>query len=231
MSQSRSASSPSRQKGRNHKIEQIQSLTDSVYLIRIEKRGLVFQPGQYLSLGIKGEKEAREYSIYSSPDDPFLEVLVREIEEGYLSKKLKKMSPGEELFLEGPFGYFTLNQRQKKKKLYFIATGSGLSPFHCYATALPSLDYQLIHGVRYAEENFGLGCFAPERVTRCLSRDNSGNFSGRVTHYLQREIIEGNLDTRALFLLCGNCNMIYEAFDLLKDAGVRHDQLFAEVYF
>lgn len=231
MKDSVSLTYPSRQMEACHRVEDIRDLTDSAYLLRLERKGLDFEPGQYISLGLKGDREWREYSVYSGADSPCLEVLVKEVDQGYLSRKLKHQTPGQELEVDGPFGFFTLSREQRKKKLYFIATGSGISPFHCFVSSYPALNYQLIHGVRYADEDYGLDRFQPERVVRCLSRDKGGTFSGRVTHYLHKQILDRNIDRNALFFLCGNCDMIYEAFDLLKDAGVQHDHLFAEVYF
>ena len=46
------------------------------FLLTFERAGLQFQTGQYLSLGIPGHREQREYSIYSGENDPFLSVLV-----------------------------------------------------------------------------------------------------------------------------------------------------------
>ena len=39
------------------------------------------------------------------------------------------------------------------------------------------------------------------------------------------------VDPRTLCYLCGNCDMIYETFDILKRHGVPPEQLYAEVYF
>ena len=53
-----------------------------------------FKPGQWLNLGLPGTREQREYSIYSSPNDDYLEVLVKEIPDGALSPTLRKRKPG-----------------------------------------------------------------------------------------------------------------------------------------
>ena len=73
----------------------------------------------------------------------------------------------------------------------------------------------------YEHEVFG------GRVTSCLSRGGGGDFAGRVTDHLRAH----PADPSALCYLCGNCDMIYEAFDILRSQGVPSRQLFAEVYF
>jgi NAD(P)H-flavin reductase len=61
-----------------HKVQQIRELTDSTYVVRFDKGELSFKTGQYLSVGVRGTGEQREYSIYSGENEPFLEILVKE---------------------------------------------------------------------------------------------------------------------------------------------------------
>jgi ferredoxin--NADP+ reductase len=60
-----------------------------------------------------------------------------------------------------------------------------------------------------------------------MSAGFSHNSPREVTDALRAEPI----DAEARYYLCGNCDMIYEAVDILQDAGVPHANLFAEVYF
>jgi len=48
-----------------------------------------------------------------------------------------------------------------------------------------------------------------------------------VTDYLRATPI----DSSARYYLCGNCDMIYEVFDILQQGGVAVEQISAEVYF
>jgi ferredoxin--NADP+ reductase len=173
----------------------------------------------------------REYSVYSSSNEAFLEILVKEVDGGYVSRKLKQLKAGQDVVVEGPFGFFTIDKEQHHKKLYFIATGTGISPFHSFVKSYNDLDYHLIHGVRYINENYDLDSFHPNRVVRCISREDSEHFTGRVTDYLRSLAADNKIDTDGLYYLCGNCDMIYESFDILSEAGVENTQLFAEVYF
>ncbi|MFP4535433.1 MAG: hypothetical protein ACLFNP_06895 [Spirochaetaceae bacterium] len=56
---------------------------------------------------------------------------------------------------------------------------------------------------------------------------NMREYYGRVTDYLRAHPVS----PEAACFLCGNCDMIYEAFDILQEQGIPHDRLFAEVYF
>jgi ferredoxin--NADP+ reductase/benzoate/toluate 1,2-dioxygenase reductase subunit len=169
----------------------------------------------------------REYSVYSCPQDDFLEILVKEVEGGYVSKRMKALKPGDPVRVDGPFGFFTIDADWRDHRYVFIATGTGVSPFHNFVLSYPEIDYTLLHGVRTAEELYERETFAPARMVGCVTREDSGDYRGRVTDYLR----EHPIDAEARYYLCGNCDMIYEAFDILQDAGVPHHSLFAEVYF
>jgi ferredoxin--NADP+ reductase/benzoate/toluate 1,2-dioxygenase reductase subunit len=205
----------------------IRELSDSTYVLRFDRNGLQFEPGQYLSVGPADDIHMREYSVYSSPSDDYLEILVKEVDQGYVSRRLRALKPGDAVAVDGPFGFFTVDDDWKDHRYVFIATGTGISPFHDFVRSFPGIDYQVLHGVRTRSERHEYETFERTRYTACISRDDTGDFHGRVTDHLRAHPI----DAEARYYLCGNCDMIYEAFDILQDAGVPHNQLFAEVYF
>jgi NAD(P)H-flavin reductase len=197
-------------------------------VIRFERLNFQFQTGQFVMLKIPGSLENREYSVYSGQNDDFLEVLVREIEGGKFSVKLKKLKPGAEIDVNGPFGFFKFNpEKYASKKFLFVATGTGISPFHSFVRTFPELDYQLVHGVRYKEEAYEHTDYQKEKVTLCLSGDETGDFYGRVTDYLFTQ----KIDRETNCFLCGNSEMIYEAFDILTGKGIPVSNIYSEVYF
>lgn len=203
-------------------------LTETTYVLRIERNGMDFEAGQYISLGLPGMAEKREYSIYSGMNENYIEVLIREIDEGIVSKQLKMLQKGAKAEMSGPFGFFTLGMDQRSgSKLVFIASGTGIAPFHSFINSYPSLDYTLIHGVRYAEEAYDAGNYDPEQYVLCTSREPGSDFHGRITDYLKAHPIE----TEADYYLCGNSNMIHDAYDILKSMGVEAGRIHAEVYF
>lgn len=209
-------------------VQEIRDLTDTSYVVRFDKKSIDFQAGQHITLGIPGDNQAREYSIYSPANKPYLEVLIKEVEDGLVSKKLHRVKAGDPVKADGPFGFFTLNKDLiKDQKYLFIATGTGIAPFHSIAGSYPGLDYQIIHGVRTIDEAYESDFYPADRYTVCTSRDNKGDFSGRVTDYL----LTHKIDSGTLVYLCGNCDMIYEAYDLLTSRGVDADQIKTEVYF
>ena len=64
---------------RAHRVLERRDLSATVFVVRFTREGLRFSPGQWINVGPGGRREQREYSIYSSPEDEFLEILVTEI--------------------------------------------------------------------------------------------------------------------------------------------------------
>ncbi len=210
-----------------HTVISVRHLTRNTFVLRFEKGSFEFISGQYLVLGIIGSLHRREYSIYSGQAEPFLEVLIKEVEEGDVSKRLKQCKPGEALEVEGPFGYFTPEAAKLAKKFVFIASGTGISPFHSLVKTHATLDYKILHGVKFGEESFDGDAYEKGRYIQCTSREPIGDFHGRVTDYIKAHPV----DVNAEYYLCGNSNMIFDVFDLLKLQGVPYDQIHTEVYF
>ncbi|WP_321297859.1 FAD-binding oxidoreductase [Marinifilum fragile] len=213
---------------RSHKVIEIRNLTPSTYVIKMEKKDFTFKTGQYITLGFSGSIDRREYSIYSSEQDEFLEVLIKEVEDGLVSKKLKRCKPDDYLDVDGPFGHFSLKEEEiSEKKFLFIATGTGISPIHSFIATHPNMDYQLLHGVRKEEEAYERESYKKNKYILCTSREKSGDFHGRVTEYLKQNPISSD----TVCYLCGNCHMIYEAYDILEKQGINLGPIHTEVYF
>ena len=212
----------------NHKLLEIRHLTDLTYVLRLERNGLKFQTGQFIIINRLNTIDQREYSVYSGEKDEFLEVLVREVTDGKVSPKLKNLKENMPVEIDGPFGFFKFNPDQfSNKKFLFIATGTGISPFHSFVRTFPQLDYTLIHGVRYGHEAYEHHDFDAEKVTLCTSGESNGRFNGRVTDYLVSQKIEPGTNC----FLCGNSEMIYEVFDILTAKGIPVSDIYSEVYF
>lgn len=211
-----------------HELISVRLLTPTAYVLRMTRRGLPFKAGQHLLLGKAGSIHNREYSVYSGEQDDFFEVLIKEVDEGLVSKQLKKLKPGEKVQIEGPLGFFTIDPEiVNTGKFLFVATGSGIAPFHCFSRSYSQLNYTLLHGVRYAEEAYERNDYPKKRHILCTSSDDGGDFTGRVTDYLRANPVSP--DTHCY--LCGNFNMIHEVFEILELQGVPAEQVHAEVYF
>jgi ferredoxin--NADP+ reductase len=213
---------------RSLNVIEIRDLTSTAFVLRMERGDIAFRPGQCVILGLPGKQDMREYSIYSAADEPHLEVLIKLVDEGSVSRQLKKCTKGDTVLMEGPVGFFTLRDKDiATRRFVLIASGTGIAPFHSMVGSYPALYYSVLHGVREGTEAYDRGAFASEHYTLCTSRDETGDFHGRVTDYLRQH--PG--DPSALYQLCGNVIMIDDVCDILEGQEVPVDNIRSEVYF
>ena len=211
-----------------YKVENIRNLTENTFVLALPKSRFKYTAGQHISLSIKGDYQSREYSIYSAENGENLEILVKEVAGGYFSPKLKHLEKGDFVEVHGPFGKFGLDEKKlDSHKHIFIASGTGIAPFHSMVKSYPDLDYQVIHGVRFANEAYEKDDYQKDRITVCASRDKNADFKGRLTEYLKTTEFSEN----TCFYICGNSDMIFDSMEILKEKGFDRENVNVEVYF
>jgi ferredoxin-NADP reductase len=104
-----------------------------------KERKLSYRPGQWVSLKLPvGPRPPlnRAYSM-ATPASPSREILLvfDRVPDGAGSSYLYRAKPGDELFLSGPYGNFTLPQTDGKD-LLLIGRYTGLVPLRCMLKAL-----------------------------------------------------------------------------------------------
>lgn len=211
-----------------HKVLEVRFLTEDAYIIRCERGGLQFKAGQCVNLGFPGAGVNREYSTYSGEGDPYLDFLIKEVKGGIVSVQLKSLEPGGYVEIHGCYGDFRLRTPGLDGRPHlFIATGTGIAPFHSFVRSYPGLNYRIVHGIRFARERYDRRDYADGRYVSCVSREPGGDFRGRVTDYLSKHPAAKD----ELCYLCGNRAMISETYELLRRQGVPSDNLFSEAFF
>ncbi len=209
-------------------IINITYLTNEAFILTLDGNYKSFVAGQHFVISVINDHIEREYSVYSAENDGSLQFLVKEVEDGSVSPRLKDMKKGDSLSIRGPYGKFGLNKMCKNShKHVFIATGTGIAPFHSIVKSYEGINYQIIHGVRYSNEAYEKHEYERSRYTLCTSNDTGGDFSGRLTFYLQSADFEKN----TCFYLCGNSEMIYDGTAILKEKGFENRYIETEVYF
>lgn len=183
--------------------------------------------GQCFSVGPQGLGINREYSMYSGADDPYLDFLIRSIEDGAVSTALQSARVGDMVEIGGPYGDFCLQESTQSSRYLFIATGTGIAPFHSYVKTFPCLDYRILHGIRLRQETCHAVDYESGRYLACVSRPNDSGTGERVTDRLAREKLAGD----EKIYLCGNRAMIVDAIEILRSKGVSGDNIFTEVFF
>ena len=215
-------------KRRKHTVLEIRNITPETFVLRLDRQDFQFEPGQYVVIRIPGQQKGREYSIFSGINDDYLDFLIREIPAGEFSRYLRHLTPGSELDLEGPKGYFILNEETKLgHPTLLIASGTGISPFISYVKSYPDLNYHVLHGVHFADEAYGSETFDEARLVLCTSRHDKGDYFGRVTYYLKEHPVAKD----TICYLCGNSEMIEEVTDILEKYDLPPQNIRTEVFF
>jgi ferredoxin-NADP reductase len=100
----------------------------SIFLEYTGNERMDYNAGQYvlLSASINGNKISRAYSIASSPNMENVEIIFRVA--GVFTNYLNTLREGDTITMIGPFGHLSLD-RVQSRKIIFIATGTGISPF------------------------------------------------------------------------------------------------------
>ena len=118
--------------------EYIQETPDSYRLIiSYGNKPLQFKPGQFVMAGLLlKDKEGKErvmtraYSIASTPTYPHLELIIKEIPDGFISKELGKLRAEDDIYIKGPYGNY-IYEESMGKKIVLIGAGSGIAPLRC----------------------------------------------------------------------------------------------------
>lgn len=211
-----------------HKILDKRDLTDSTFVLRLERNGLEFEAGQHLQVGPPNGIHVREYSVYNAPKEDYVEILVREVDDRLVTPVLKKLHKDDHVVVNDAVGYFVIEKEKiAEKSFLFVASGTGISPFHSFVHAYPEMNYKLLHGVRKLEEAYDKDVYESSRYVSCVSGEEGGDFHGRVTHWLEKNPVSPD----TLCYICGNCDMIYDVYDILEKQGVKSSNIFTEVYF
>lgn len=211
-----------------YSILEIRNLTETTLRIRTERPNVDIRAGQCFNVGIPGTGINREYSMYSAATAPYLDFLIKVIEGGCVTPSLQLLRTGDKLEIDGPYGEFTIKEKESTDQKYiFLASGTGIAPFHSFVLSYPGLKYRVIHGIRKPTEKYGEEDFVEGEYVACISENEANKRSSRVTDYLRDEPIEKD----SMVYICGNRSMIIDSVDILLAQGLPGDQIITEVFF
>ena len=141
---------------------------------------------------------------------------------------MKNLQINDFVEIDGPYGNFCLEEPiDIEKKYLFLATGTGIAPFHSFVKTYPNLNYTILHGIRFSHEQYDLNDYTPGCYIPCISNNTNGRPSYRLTEYLRQN--PASPDTTVY--LCGNRNMIIDAYEIVLDQGISSSNIFTEVFF
>ncbi|MEZ5912005.1 MAG: ferredoxin--NADP reductase [Paracoccaceae bacterium] len=108
--------------------------TDRLFSFRVTRpQSLRFRSGEFVMIGLldeRGKPLLRAYSIASPSWDEELEFYSIKVPDGPLTSKLQHIQPGDQIILRPkPVGTLVLDALLPGKRLWFLATGTGIAPF------------------------------------------------------------------------------------------------------
>ncbi|MCM2251381.1 MAG: ferredoxin--NADP reductase [Ramlibacter sp.] len=120
---------------------------------------LRFSNGHFTMIGLKVDDRPllRAYSIASPNYEDHLEFLSIKVEDGPLTSRLQHIQPGDRIIVgRKPTGTLVVDYLLPGRRLYLLATGTGLAPFMSIVRD-PSVyerfeQIVLVHGVRVVDE-------------------------------------------------------------------------------
>ena len=108
--------------------------TDQLFSFRVTRpMSLRFRSGEFVMIGLMGDNGKpllRAYSIASPNWDEELEFYSIKVPDGPLTSRLQNMQVGDEVIVRPkPVGTLVLDALLPAKRMYFLATGTGIAPF------------------------------------------------------------------------------------------------------
>lgn len=208
-------------------VESVVKVADNVYVLSF-LRDFNFRAGQIIALDLEEDEEPRMYNIASGENEKYIEILFDEKNDGRLTPPLSILQHGDIIYVSEPFGNFQCGN----ENAWWIAAGTGVSPFASMARSGLATNKKLIHGGRMAENFYFSDFFEKEmnsKYIRCSSIQKSPEFfNGRLTLWLQNQ---QNLPVDYLFYLCGSAEMVVQVRDILISKGISFQHIICETYF
>lgn len=198
----------------------------------VNSRPFRFMPGQVGVLRVKGEEPAY-FAFASAPDDPDLEVLVKQ--KAGTSAVIYNLDIGDEIELLGIAGQgFRLDQ-MKGRDLVFVAMGTGVAPLrsalrHVLKRKGDYGELVVLYGARTPDDF----CYRDEtevwkdlgvELRQVISRPDGHDWSGP-TGYVQ-SLLDHVLPSLSapVALICGSLEMIDQTRERLEKMGFKPDEI------
>ncbi|MEL6980249.1 MAG: ferredoxin--NADP reductase [Pseudomonadota bacterium] len=119
------------------KVLTVRHWTDRLFSFSVERpRSFRFRSGEFAMIGLydpaynDGKALLRAYSMASPAWDEKLDFYSIKVEDGPLTSRLQNIQPGDEIVMRPkPVGTLVLDALTPGKRLFMLATGTGVAPF------------------------------------------------------------------------------------------------------
>ena len=188
--------------------------------------GFRFRNGHFVMMGleIEGRPLLRAFSVVSPNYDEHLEFYSIKLPDGALTSRLQHISPGDPVLVSRkPTGTLLVDNLFPGKRLYLLATGTGLAPFMSIIRDPETYErfehVVVAHGVRRVSD---LGY--REYIERELPRHEL------VGEHVGKQLLYYPTVTREPFRNQGRLNQLFDSGKLMSDLGLpaldpRHDRV------
>lgn len=198
----------------------------------IDIHGISFLPGQVAILRVPDEDPAY-FAFASAPEDPELEVLVKQ--KIGVSNVIFHMNEGQMIELVGVAGHGFSLEEQKGKDLIFVAMGTGVAPLrsalrHVLRRKADFGQMVVLYGAR-TPDSF---CYRDEtesweqagvELRQVISRPDGHDWSGP-TGYVQSLLDNVLRDLKSpVALICGSLEMIDQTRERLGKMGLKPEEI------
>jgi ferredoxin--NADP+ reductase len=229
------------------RVLEVHHWNDSLFSFKTTRnQGFRFRNGHFVMVGleVEGRPLLRAYSLVSANYDEHLEFYSIKIPNGALTSRLQHIEPGHEVLVSRkPTGTLLVDNLRPGKRLYLLATGTGLAPFMSIIRDPETYErYEHVvvaHGVRresdlgyrsYIEEELPQHELVGEQVQKQLlyyptvTREAFRN-QGRVTDLLESGKMASDLGLPALdretdrVMICGSPSMLADTVEILEGRG------------
>ncbi|MEM0976639.1 MAG: ferredoxin--NADP reductase [Pseudomonadota bacterium] len=229
-------------------VTSVRHFTDRLFSFRVTRpQSLRFRSGEFVMIGLLGDNGKpllRAYSIASPSWDEELEFYSIKVQDGPLTSRLQHIQPGDQVIVRPkPVGTLVLDALLPGKRMYFIATGTGIAPFAslirdpdlyeryeevilchtCREVAELTYGRELVEGLN---EDPLIGEFADKlKYYPTTTRDESPKM-GRITKLITDGTLAADLDLPALnpetdrVMICGSMGLNMDVKAICEDAGL-----------
>ncbi len=233
--------------------EVIQETHDTVTLrfgFSKEKR-ISFIPGQFVMMAVGTEKEGkptvvkRSYSVASSPTKDYLDLTIKAMPNGFISKQIQNTKEGEQFEITGPFGHFAFNDKEMPE-IVLIGAGSGISPLRCIIQYIQAKHLKTKAALIYSNKTPDDIIFKKEllemndeiqnftlylTITRPEEMENFRKWTGHTGRIDEAFLKECVSDVKKPFyFLCGPPEFVKSMETLLLELTVPKEKIKKEVY-
>ncbi|GAA6141000.1 ferredoxin--NADP reductase [Hydrogenophaga sp. 5NK40-0174] len=179
-------------------------------------QALRFSNGHFTMIGLKvdGKPLLRAYSIASANYEEHLEFLSIKVQDGPLTSRLQHIQPGDTVIVgRKPTGTLLIDYLLPAKRLYLLATGTGLAPFLSIVRDPETYEkfeqVVLVHGVREVKE------LAYREMFEKTLKEHE--FLGEI---IDKQLLYYPTVTREPFVHQGRIPQLLESGQIAKDLGI-----------